>query len=556
MSDSSGDILKVIDNVVPLKQFDAFPKVPQTYRSRTSYGGLMTAFVALVSFVLILNDIGEFIWGWPDYEFGVDNILAEVMSINVDMTVAMPCHFLTIDLRDATGDRLHFQDGLRRDGTTFDSAQAIALKDHAINMHQISVGDVAAASRNARNRGFFSFFRSAKRPQFRPTYNHVPDGSACRVYGSMQVKKMTANLHITTLGHGYSSHEHTDHKLMNLSHVITEFSFGPYIPDIVQPLDYSVEITHNPFTVFQYFMTVVPTTYYAPRSFPVRTNQYSTTHYVRQIEHGAGAPGIFFKFDIDPLQLSIYQRTTTLLQFLIRVIGVVGGVWVCATWAFKITSKAVVVVVGDENDETIALASSSRKSRWNGGNLNRRKGSWNPQQGGWVTENGSPYSSYSNTPTSAVFGPGTPTTPYSRASVYDNYPPSAPASQTQFASTFPSSPVPGSGGFPMGPPTPSAGSTFAHTPGYLAPTSHASASFPAPPTPSSGQFPHSPGPMTPSSATEGQFPRSPVPGQTFANVQIRAAPPPRRLSRLNPNRNSISGSGLSSGASGGEESEA
>jgi hypothetical protein len=58
-------------------------------------------------------------------------------------------------------------------------------------MHQISVGDVAAASRNARNRGFFSFFRSAKRPQFRPTYNHVPDGSACRVYGSMQVKKMT-----------------------------------------------------------------------------------------------------------------------------------------------------------------------------------------------------------------------------------------------------------------------------------------------------------------------------------------------------------------------------
>lgn len=30
---------------------------------------------------------------------------------------------------------------------------------------------------------------------------------------------------------------------MNLSHIITEFSFGPYIPDIVQPLDYSYEKT-------------------------------------------------------------------------------------------------------------------------------------------------------------------------------------------------------------------------------------------------------------------------------------------------------------------------
>ena len=42
----------------------------------------------------------------------------------------------------------------------------------------------------------------------------------------------------------------TDEKLtssavMNLSHVITEFSFGPYFPDIAQPLDNSFELTHE-----------------------------------------------------------------------------------------------------------------------------------------------------------------------------------------------------------------------------------------------------------------------------------------------------------------------
>ena len=33
--------------------------------------------------------------------------------------------------------------------------------------------------------------------------------------------------------------------VMNVSHVISEFSFGPHFPDIVQPLDYTFEVTHD-----------------------------------------------------------------------------------------------------------------------------------------------------------------------------------------------------------------------------------------------------------------------------------------------------------------------
>lgn len=32
---------------------------------------------------------------------------------------------------------------------------------------------------------------------------------------------------------------------MNLSHVVHEFSFGPYFPAIAQPLDSSVEVTNE-----------------------------------------------------------------------------------------------------------------------------------------------------------------------------------------------------------------------------------------------------------------------------------------------------------------------
>lgn len=38
------------------------------------------------------------------------------------------------------------------------------------------------------------------------------------------------------------------------------------------------------------------------------------------MEHNKGIPGIFFKFDLDPMSLSIHQRTTSLLQLLIRYV--------------------------------------------------------------------------------------------------------------------------------------------------------------------------------------------------------------------------------------------
>lgn len=50
----------------------------------------------------------------------------------------------------------------------------------------------------------------------------------------------------------FTSHVRGIHRLndtstpaMNLSHVITEFSFGPFFPDITQPLDSSLEIAHE-----------------------------------------------------------------------------------------------------------------------------------------------------------------------------------------------------------------------------------------------------------------------------------------------------------------------
>ncbi|KAF8836758.1 DUF1692-domain-containing protein [Paxillus ammoniavirescens] len=430
-------LLDKLDSTVSLARFDAFPKLPSTYKTRSESRGFLTLCVALLAFLLVLNDFAEYIWGWPDYEFSVDTHGESFMGVNVDMVVNMPCQYLSVDLRDAVGDRLFLSKGFRRDGTTFDIGQATTLQEHA---KALSARQAVAQSR--RSRGVFSFFKRGE-PDFRPTYNHQTDGDACRIYGSLTVKKVTANLHVTTLGHGYSSHAHVPHDKMNLSHVITEFSFGPYFPDIAQPLDYSFEVARDPFVAYQYFLHVVPTTYIAPRSEHLQTNQYSVTHYTRKLANHEGTPGIFFKFDLDPMVIMIHQRTTSFVQLLIRCVGVIGGVFTCASYFLRITVRTIGAVSGADPTPGIVTASStSVKRKWTGGHLRTRSTASSStrvvrQGNGWVVEGG-PGTPYMGTPMTGGLGPQSPY-PYSPYLASPAIPPPPPGG------SIPPSPVPGTG---------------------------------------------------------------------------------------------------------------
>ncbi|KAL8286631.1 hypothetical protein RQP46_004159 [Phenoliferia psychrophenolica] len=307
----SSYLLDVLAQPAPLAAFDAFKKTAPTYKERTARGGILTVLLAFVIGLLVWAEAKEYLYGEADYEFSVDRMIGRQLQLNFDATVATPCHYLTVDVRDAVGDRLHISDEFKKDGTSFEIGQAQRLQNLK-GLDDVSASKMVRDSR-----------RTSKRNRVFPkTAHYIENGPACRVYGTMSVKKVTGNLHITTLGHGYLSWEHTDHALMNLSHVIHEFSFGPYFPRISQPLDNSAEITGAHFHIFQYFLSVVSTTYVDARRRVLETSQYSVTDMSRETEHGKGVPGIFFKYDIEPMSLTIRERTTTLIQFLVRLAGI------------------------------------------------------------------------------------------------------------------------------------------------------------------------------------------------------------------------------------------
>jgi hypothetical protein len=132
MAEEQSSILEQLDAAVPLARFDAFSKLPSSYKSRSESRGFFTLFVAFIAILLVLNDVGEYIWGWPDYEFSIDTQGQTHLNVNVDMVVNMPCQCmffqslcrarselladLSVDLRDVVGDRLFLSKGFRRDG--------------------------------------------------------------------------------------------------------------------------------------------------------------------------------------------------------------------------------------------------------------------------------------------------------------------------------------------------------------------------------------------------------------------------------------------------------
>jgi hypothetical protein len=145
----------------------------------------------------------------------------------------------------------------------------------------------------------------------------------------------------------------------NFSHHINELSFGPFYPSLINPLDNTVASTEANFYKFQYYCNVVPTIYTTDvhrlsLSPPVTdsnaephiskstvwTNQYSVTgqnHAVSEMS----VPGIFVKYDIEPILLVVTEEWGGLLALLVRLVNVVSGVLVAGSWFLRLTEWAV-----------------------------------------------------------------------------------------------------------------------------------------------------------------------------------------------------------------------
>lgn len=150
----------------------------------------------------------------------------------------------------------------------------------------------------------------------------------------------------------------------NFSHHVNELSFGPFYPSLSNPLDNTFATTDTHFFKYQYYLSVVPTIYTtdakalrkidkfreSPSSgsdgleqHPLRyskntvfTNQYAVTEQSHPVPENM-VPGVFVKFDIEPILLTIAEEWASVPSLFIRLVNVVSGILVAGGWCFQLT---------------------------------------------------------------------------------------------------------------------------------------------------------------------------------------------------------------------------
>ncbi|KAI9880512.1 MAG: hypothetical protein M1830_002552 [Pleopsidium flavum] len=317
-----------------LRTFDAFPKTKTTYSLPSRRGGQITALLLATCLLLTFSELHRWWQGHQTHHFSVEKGVSHDLQINLDVVVAMRCPDLHINVQDASGDRILAGDMLKRDSTNW--GQWIDAKGvhrlhggETLEMEEEQhVHDVLAQGKRGRKFG--------KTPRLRG------EGSACRVYGSLEGNKVQGDFHITARGHGYMEFgEHLDHSAFNFSHIINELSFGPFYPSLLNPLDRTVATTPNHFFKFQYYLSVVPTIYTRDSTSPTTSNTIFTNQYaVTEQSHMVGEraiPGVFFKFDIEPILLTVAEERGGLLALVVRLVNVVSGVIVGGGWCYQLS---------------------------------------------------------------------------------------------------------------------------------------------------------------------------------------------------------------------------
>jgi hypothetical protein len=325
--------------------FDAFPKSKPQYIQRTSGGGKWTVAVSIISLILIWGELGRWWRGAESHNFEVEAGVSREMQINLDIVVKMNCDDLHVNVQDASGDRIMAAKKLRFDKTLWGQwadnkgvhklgrdAQGRVVTGQGYNEPKYDYEEEGFGEEHVHDIVALGKKRAkwAKTPRFRG------NADSCRIYGSLDLNKVQGDFHITARGHGYMGHgEHLDHSKFNFSHIVSELSYGPFYPSLVNPLDGTVNTAETNFHKFQYYLSVVPTVY-SVNSKSILTNQYAVTEQSKAVDE-RWIPGIFVKYDIEPILLTVHESRDGIISLLVKIINIISGVLVAGHWGFTLS---------------------------------------------------------------------------------------------------------------------------------------------------------------------------------------------------------------------------
>lgn len=350
-------LIRRIVGKTKLQDLDAFSKVPDDFKKQTVTGGTFSLLSYILMTMLALNEVYEYNNNRVIFRYKVDSDIDSLLDINVDITIGSPCDAIGADVIDPTN-----QNNAYTYGQLSEESLWFELTPQQ-RMHWDTIKDLNAYLRDEHHRlkdilwkkdtRNVEFFGRNIPPPDSGFKRHSSSPDSCRLYGTLTVKKVAGNLHVTSgkhiplpIGHAHVSFVMGPQGMYNFSHRIEKFSFGPYIPSIINPLEGEEKVDIQGRKLYQYYIKVVSTDV-KTSDIQRKTFQYTVTETERDIDHDAGShgtPGIHFRYDIDAVAVEILDEEIPLSSLLVRLCGVIGGVYATSGFLSRITTIIVDLV--------------------------------------------------------------------------------------------------------------------------------------------------------------------------------------------------------------------
>ncbi|XP_062512885.1 endoplasmic reticulum-Golgi intermediate compartment protein 2-like [Corticium candelabrum] len=319
-----------------VKELDAFPKVPDSYQVKSNSGATVSLLTFALIAVLVISEFNYYLGVTYKYDYDVDRNIESDLVFNIDVVVAMKCVYLGADLLDLSG-TTHTsseEQGFKSEETFFE--MTAAQREWLRNRKELLARHEEWRSLKDEQIDNYRLIHTAmpQRSSVDVPSNRQPD--ACRIFGKMFIKKIAGNFHITAgkaiahpRGHAHMS-AMVPRQEYNFSHRIDHLSFGNAAVGTLNPLDGEMKVAVDRNQMYQYFLQIVPTSFSFAGGQAYAANQYSVTRRERIIDHSGGShgvPGIFMKYDMSALTVSITQDHQPFGSFVVRICGIIGGIF-------------------------------------------------------------------------------------------------------------------------------------------------------------------------------------------------------------------------------------
>lgn len=318
-----------------VRVFDAFPKVAPEASVRSQRGGFSTVLTMFCGLLIVWIQIGGYLGGYVDRQFAVDNEIRSDLQINIDMLVAMPCQFLSTNVLDITQDRYLARESLNFQGTSFFLPEFFTINSENSDYQTPELDEI---------------MQETIRAEFNVVGAKVDEQApACHIFGSIPVNHVKGEFIVFPRLALTVDRLSISQESYNLSHVISEFSYGTFYPFILNPLDFTGKVTENHRQSYTYFAKVVPTQY-EKLGIVVSTYQYSLTEIHRPVEHGQ-VPGLIFAYSFEPIKLTIREKRISFMEFVAKLSTILSGLLIAAGYLFRLYEALLRVLFGKKYTE-------------------------------------------------------------------------------------------------------------------------------------------------------------------------------------------------------------